>query len=413
MIEIFEGIWTLEHVSNNTDKIFVFNDNNARLGKYDLSIIRDLKNSIGLRTKKGPSKKVAGYFSDSEYDKNIKNINEDILSIKSLALQGKKVVFSKTGYDIELKVFKIEAPKTFKYLSESLKNHLCFDIENKKIWRKVPGYDDISRGIYISLDKKKLINSDDIIQPYNSGYFKPELVSKNLQTIQDLIKTDNKIAFTQNKIYKKDSIIIFSDIETTTYYICRVVDDSYSLEGFDREKWRHFEGFSKEYVDSLNIFKQGYYQTHFQFVSIMDRYGNITPRSDIFDIGETSKLNIIEEKPFMKENTNNIEQDFINIDKNELIEVINKLNEEIENLKLPIYKKIYKYIKNKLRPKSFNQILEKIGLKGDILLIDNIHNKNKNKVYYKLVTDKHTYFLVFHKGVFKNKVYIILLLDND
>ena len=69
-IEIYNGDWKVDYINNNPNKIFVFCDNNARIGKVGQSIIRDLSNSMGIRTKKGPSNKSVSFYKDSEYEKN-------------------------------------------------------------------------------------------------------------------------------------------------------------------------------------------------------------------------------------------------------------------------------------------------------------------------------------------------------
>ena len=61
-IEIFKGDWTINDVKKNPNKLFIFGDNNARLGKGGQAIIRDLPNVMGIRTKKGPSRKAAAYY---------------------------------------------------------------------------------------------------------------------------------------------------------------------------------------------------------------------------------------------------------------------------------------------------------------------------------------------------------------
>ena len=118
-IEIYNGDWKVDYINNNPNKIFVFCDNNARIGKVGQSIIRDLSNSMGIRTKKGPSNKSVSFYKDSEYEKNCKNILEDILDIKEESLKGSTIVFSDVGYGGLLSSLNKKAPKTFKYLFNS------------------------------------------------------------------------------------------------------------------------------------------------------------------------------------------------------------------------------------------------------------------------------------------------------
>jgi hypothetical protein len=393
-IEIYRSNWTLDYVKSNPDKIFVFGDNKTRIGKGGQAIIRDMENAIGLRTKKGPSRKPAGYLTDSEYEQNIDMINEDILLIKSLAIQGKTIVFSKNGYGTGLALLSEKAPKTFNYLCESLRNHFGFDNKTGNFWKKVPGYGEIAQGIYISLDRKK--DSENIIQPFSNKHFKPEFLSKGLVNIQDLITTDNKVAFTQDISYKKDDIIIFTVTGLSTYFLCRVVDDSYSLSNISKEQWSQFEGFSQEYANSIDIFNDNYYQTHFQFICYLEQSGEMTFRDDIF-----GGLRIENEK---------------NLDKTINIQDIEKKNENFnkkEDIKHSFYIKFFKYLKYKFSKKDISYILDKKGLTGELSIINNIFNGDKNKIYYKLVSGKYTHFLVLYKGLFVNKVYIVLTFINE
>ena len=188
-IEIFNGEWTLEDVKKDSNKIFVFGDNNARIGKGGQAIIRDLPNSIGIRTKKGPSTKPVAYYNDNDFESNTKNILEDILEIKRLAMEGKTIVFSSGGYGTGLASLKQKAPYTFEYLCQQLRDHFNFNNETGKMWYKLPGHDEIVSGSYIDFDKSS------ILKPTNNSFFKHEYLEKRLNNNYDLIKNDKKISF--------------------------------------------------------------------------------------------------------------------------------------------------------------------------------------------------------------------------
>ena len=53
-----------------------------------------------------------------------------------------------------------------------------------KKWYKIPGHDEITSGVYVSLDN----TNKDILQPVNNSYFKPEFLERGLNTTFDLIK---------------------------------------------------------------------------------------------------------------------------------------------------------------------------------------------------------------------------------
>jgi hypothetical protein len=73
-IEVFDGNWNVKDVVKNKSKIFVFGDNDHRMGKKGQAIIRDCENTIGLRTKKYPSYKTDSYYNDKEHLENRKKI---------------------------------------------------------------------------------------------------------------------------------------------------------------------------------------------------------------------------------------------------------------------------------------------------------------------------------------------------
>ena len=81
-VQIFSGNWTNIDVMKSSNKFFVFGDNCERWGKGGQAIIRDLKNTIGLRTKKKPDNLSSSFFIDLQYEDNCKIILQDILTIK-------------------------------------------------------------------------------------------------------------------------------------------------------------------------------------------------------------------------------------------------------------------------------------------------------------------------------------------
>lgn len=437
-IEIYSKKWNKEYVISNPDKVFVFGDNNARVGKGGQATIRGLENSVGIRTKKGPSKKDVAFYKDSEFENNKSKIDEDILNIKYLSLSGKKIVFSKNGYGTGLASLKHKAPKTFKYLNDSLKNHFGFDNEKGSKWSEIPGNDDISNGIYVNLDDTK-----EILQPNTNKLFRHELLESNLNTNFDLIKLDKKIAFTHKKEYKEGDIIIFTLPGKSEYLLTRSVM-SYKLDDIDLKKWSMFEGYKEEFIKSIKDSQNGeYYQTHFHYICSLDsRNGRMIFRNDIF--GDLSEKKILDKKVKInpekviktgpklikenfsnvnkkdtidlhenKETNNNIKNIDTNLEKIQLLELVNSMKEEISELKKPFYVRLFEYLSNRFSRKSIDHILKKKGLKGQLLVIDNLLNDDKNKIYYHLTTDKYKYFLVLYKGLFINRVYILLKLTNN
>lgn len=458
-IEIYNKNWTKEYVSSNKNKIFVFGDNNARVGKGGQATIRGLENTVGIRTKKGPSKKEVAFYTDKEFADNKSRIDEDILNIKKLLILGNTIVFSKNGYGTGLASLKQKAPKTFDYLCESLKFNFGFDNEKGTKWSKIPGYDEISKGTYINLSKKSA-SSNEILQPTTNSFFRSELLDKNLNTIFDLIKNGKKIAFTHNKLYKNDSVLIFVIPGLNEYLVVRV-SSSYKIKNMDKQMWSLFEGYDDKYTNTISdaFESDDYYQTHFSFICSLDQSGKMIFRDDIFGGYDKPKVEIDKKgssnTSLMAKYSESINEDEVKEDITDdteestpLIPEVPEVVEEkelsrkelsrkelldiIEDLKKPWYKKISSKI---FRRKSIEFFLEKMSLKGELKVINPIdslrrlvtnfddkldidsqdaillhlhtHIPNKRRTYYRLVTHDKTYLLIFYRGFFSNKVHII------
>jgi len=126
MIEIFNGNWKINDVKYQLNKLFIFGDNDLRIGKGGQAIIRGLNNTIGIRTKKAPNNNHNSFYSDEEYDQNILKIKEDIDKILNKMKDGYIIVLSNGGYGTGLAQLNLKAPKTFKYLCDELFDNFNF-----------------------------------------------------------------------------------------------------------------------------------------------------------------------------------------------------------------------------------------------------------------------------------------------
>lgn len=272
-IEVFEKNWTLEDVKNNSEKIFVFGDNNARVGKGGQAIIRDLPNSIGIRTKKGPSNKPAAYYKDEEFEINSKYILEDILKIKHLQLSGKTIVFSSGGYGTGLAALKQKSPMTFHFLVECLRYFFEFDNETGRSWKSVPSFDEINYAKYITITK----DNPDVLVPVNNTFFKSEFLEAGLVTYSQLIRTGKKTAFTSKFKFKTGQILNLN-LSEDKYLVVRVCG-SYPISSINQEQWSLFEGLNTDFIKNKDL---NWYQTFFQFVCTLDEKGNMLFKDDLF-----------------------------------------------------------------------------------------------------------------------------------
>jgi hypothetical protein len=124
-VEIKKDFYSIKECKKNLEKLYVFGDNEAKYGNSGQACIRDISNSIGLATKKDPSK----YWSDDDYFENIKSIDSDIFSIKESYINDmyEAVVFPIKGLGTGLSNMQEKCPRTFLYLCERLLNEFGFN----------------------------------------------------------------------------------------------------------------------------------------------------------------------------------------------------------------------------------------------------------------------------------------------
>jgi hypothetical protein len=114
---IFKDFISKYDLIKNKDKIFLFGDNDMRYGLGGQAReMRGEPNALGIRTKKAPSLKEGSFYSDDEYNENIKKINEDFLKIPD----NKDIVIPEKGLGTGLAMLDIKAPKTFEYLQNKI-----------------------------------------------------------------------------------------------------------------------------------------------------------------------------------------------------------------------------------------------------------------------------------------------------
>jgi hypothetical protein len=117
MITIHKGFWTRETVKQDADRIYLYGDNEKRFGKGGQACIRGLPNAIGIATKKAPTMDWHAFWSDGEYERNCRIIDEDFAKIPA----DKDVVISENGLGTGLARLDKVAPKTYRYLLKKIK----------------------------------------------------------------------------------------------------------------------------------------------------------------------------------------------------------------------------------------------------------------------------------------------------
>lgn len=101
----------------NPEVLYVFGDNEIRKGYGGQAAeCRDEPNAVGIRTKRFPFSTLDdAYWSDNEYDRNCRMIDEDMQSI--FAYDG-VVVYPADGVGTGLSELDTRAPRTLAYLRD-------------------------------------------------------------------------------------------------------------------------------------------------------------------------------------------------------------------------------------------------------------------------------------------------------
>lgn len=115
-IKIFEGFWDILDVKRYPHALFIYGDNNVKKGAGGQAIIRFEPNTYGIPTKKYPSSHVNSYYTDTEYNDNIKRIQCAIDHIVKISANYKYVVLPENGFGTGLAKLSTKAPKTWQYL---------------------------------------------------------------------------------------------------------------------------------------------------------------------------------------------------------------------------------------------------------------------------------------------------------
>jgi len=129
---IYKKFITRQDVRNNDDALFIFGDNDQRIGYGgQAKAMRGEPNAIGIRVKKSPSMDHNSFYTDNELMENIIKIDSDINNIiRYLYAKEKTIIFPEDGIGTGLAQLPRKAPKTFEYLNTILRHK--FDIINGK-----------------------------------------------------------------------------------------------------------------------------------------------------------------------------------------------------------------------------------------------------------------------------------------
>ena len=123
IVELYKGYWTRDEVQAQPNKVFLFGDNTKdrlitkHIPMTTQAVIRGLKNSIGIDTKKNRYKNPDSYFSDDDFETF--KIQVDA-AIKQAIDSGKIIVLPEDGIGTGKAMLETKAPKLFKYLMQQM-----------------------------------------------------------------------------------------------------------------------------------------------------------------------------------------------------------------------------------------------------------------------------------------------------
>lgn len=109
----FEGFWDCSDTAYLRNYLFLFGDNDLKMGKRGQAVIRDEPNAFGIPTKKRPFLSNNSFYTDAEYDENIKKINTAFKTICTKLDSGEYlgIVISSQGIGTGLAKLQIKAPR--------------------------------------------------------------------------------------------------------------------------------------------------------------------------------------------------------------------------------------------------------------------------------------------------------------
>jgi hypothetical protein len=118
---IYQKEWfTVESVNANPNTLYLFGDNDARVGKGGQAIIRDCPNAHGIRTKRTPSMHELSFWSDDDYARCAEALYADFHKPFAYHVAGLDVVVSADGLGTGMSQLPERAPRVYALLQKFL-----------------------------------------------------------------------------------------------------------------------------------------------------------------------------------------------------------------------------------------------------------------------------------------------------
>ena len=129
-VTIYKGYWTVAAAKKNKSYMFIYGDNNVGFGHGGQAIIRSEPNAFGIPTKKYPDNDPTSFYTDDEYEDNVKNISNAMLKIIKVLTDKKNkfegIILPENGLGTGLANLPNKAPKTYDYLKRTMKDFIKF-----------------------------------------------------------------------------------------------------------------------------------------------------------------------------------------------------------------------------------------------------------------------------------------------
>lgn len=109
---------TRQDLRSEPDTLFIFGDNEARVGMGGQAAeCRGESNAIGVATKRSPGMAPSDFWSDDDFDRIIAVIDADLVRAVSHLRAGGKVIYPSDGIGTGLSQLPTKAPRVYSHLS--------------------------------------------------------------------------------------------------------------------------------------------------------------------------------------------------------------------------------------------------------------------------------------------------------
>jgi hypothetical protein len=100
------------------------------------------------------------------------------------------------------------------------------------------------------------------------GYFRQELLDRNIYTTFDAIKAGLRTATTRNEKFSSGTYVVFTKTGIAEKLLCFIIKSSYPVKNISNEEWSLLEGWNEDYI-SYNPNVLNKFQFVFKLIKII------------------------------------------------------------------------------------------------------------------------------------------------